>query len=182
LITIEIIEVNGEKVEININKTKASKNINVYKKDIFRWLERIGIKSDFIHIEHSHYGYEDSFAEIRWMVNSKEYHYRCDSQETATSCVAAIEQLVHYEVIFIERGIKTFGQVMNQFRLGFDPDAPHTKTPREIIGVEEQSKDLGYIDFKYKQKAKELHPDQGGDTEQFKELNQAYEQLKKELK
>ncbi len=176
------IEVNGQHVEIKINKTSASKNIGAYKRDTLRWLERIGITKEFISIEHSHYGYEESFAEIRWMVNDKEYYYKCNTQDTATGCVAAIEQLVHYEVIFIERGIKTFGQVMNQFRIGYDPDAPHARTPREIIGIPEHINDIEYIKFKYKQKAKELHPDKGGNAEDFKDLQEAYSKLKKELK
>ena len=175
------IEVNGRHVEIKINKTSAGKNIGAYKRDILRWLERIGISKEHVSIEHSHYGYEDPFAEIRWVVNNKEYYYKCNTQDNATGCVAAIEQLVHYEVIFIERGIKTFGQVMNQFRIGFDPEAPHTRTPREIIGIPDSNNDLAYIKFKYKQKAKELHPDQGGDPEQMQELNEAFEQIKKEL-
>ena len=35
--------------------------------------------------------------------------------------------------------------------------------------------------FNYAARAKELHPDQGGDTEKFKELRAAYETIKKEL-
>lgn len=175
------IEVNGKRVEIKINKTNAGKNINAYKRDIMRWLDRIGITEEYISIEHSHYGYEDPFAEIRWVVNNKEYYYKCSTQETATGCVAAIEQLVHYEVIFIERGIKTFGQVMNQFRIGYDPDSPRQKTPREILGIPEHINDREYIKFKYKQKAKELHPDKGGDADKFKGLKQAYDAILKEL-
>ena len=70
---------------------------------------------------------------------------------------------------------------MNQFRIDYDPNAPRIKTPREILGIPENMNDIDYITFKYKQKAKELHPDKGGDSEEFKELNEAFIALKKEL-
>ena len=123
----------------------------------------------------------DGWAEVTWTVNGKDHKYRCDSQPRSVDNLASIAQIIEADSKAIRRGLKTFGQVMNQFRIGYDPDAPHTKTPREILGVPDSMNDLEYITFKYKQEAKELHPDQGGDPEKMQELNEAYARLKKEL-
>ena len=170
----QIVNVNGKQVEIKVNKMSVSGQHGYYKRNIFNWLDRIGIEKEYINVDHSVYGYEQPWAEVRWIVNGKEYRYRCSSQDTGTKCLAAVEQLVHFEVLFIERGIKTFTQVMNQFLL-----ENHTggRSPHEVMGLPIDMKDKEYIKWKYKRLAKELHPDTGGDPEKFKELKEAYDQL-----
>lgn len=175
-----IIEVNGKKVEIKINKTHACSNIGKVRSNIYRWFSRIGITEEYISFDWSRYNHEEPWAEIRWKVNEDEFYYKCDTQDSGQKCLAALQQLVHQEVIFIERGIKTFGQVMNQFRIGFGGVIP--KSSRKIIGVDEKMKDLEFIKFKYKQKVKDLHPDRGGDEKKMQELNNAMKQLEGELK
>ena len=56
------------------------------------------------------------------------------------------------------------------------------KTPKRNNWHAEHISDIEYIRFKYKQKAKELHPDKGGDPEAFKELQEAFTTLGKRAK
>ena len=123
----------------------------------------------------------DGWAKVTWMINGKEHSYKCNTQPRAVDNVAAISQIIEPDSKAIRRGLKTFGQVMNQFRLDYDPNAPRTKTPREILGIPEHINDPDYIKYKYKQKAKKVHPDQGGDAKQFRELKEAYDNIQKEL-
>ena len=53
-------------------------------------------------------------------------------------------------------------------------------TVRDLYDVLGVSKDATDADIKkaYRRKARELHPDQGGEEEAFKELSAAYEVLK----
>jgi len=173
----QLVNVNGKQVEIKVNQMTAGGHHGYYKRNIVKWLDRIGIEKDYISIEYSSYGYEQPWAEVRWMVNGKEHSYRCTSQESATKCLAAVEQLVHYEVIFIERGIKTFTQVMNQFLIGNNTSG---RSPHEVLGIPPSMNDKQYIKWKYKRLAKEFHPDTGGDPEKFKELKEAYDKLMEE--
>ena len=53
---------------------------------------------------------------------------------------------------------------------------------REILGVEKDCLDLEVINAKYKNLAKNHHPDAGGDQEMFKKINRAHKMLKKELR
>ena len=92
--------------------------------------------------------------------------------------LAAIEQLVHQEVLFIQRGIKTFGQVMNQFALPGPDEVKDSFDPRKVLGIPDNVVDPDYIKFKYREAAKENHPDRGGDSEEFKKIQKAWEMLK----
>jgi DnaJ-domain-containing protein 1 len=111
-------------------------------------------------------------------VNGKPHYYKCQSQRRPVDNLAAVEQLVHQEVLFIQRGIKTFGQVMNQFALPAPGDIKDSFDPREILGVGAWDGDKDYLKFRYRELIKKHHPDKGGDPEKFKEIQKAWEMLK----
>ena len=175
---------NGQTIHYKISPYRARNSLAYYKRKIVDAFKTIGIEPPYLDIVFGGgmglYS-EDGWAEVTWTIDGKDHSYKCDSQPRAVDNVAAISQIIEADCKAIRRGLKTFGQVMNQFRIGYDADAPRTKSPREILGIPAHINDLDYVKFKYKQKAKELHPDQGGDPEQFKELQEAYGVLKKEL-
>jgi len=174
------VEINGFTFEIKSNLINSSQGIPLLRQQIYKWLKRIGIDKDYISIEVGPFP-KDKWAEVRWEVNGDDFFYRCSSQTNNKNCLAAIEQLVHQEVIFIERGIKTFGQVMSQFRLGYDPDGKKIMNPYQILGIDPKITDREYMAYRFKTLAKQNHPDSGGDPEKFKEINEAYKQLKEQL-
>ena len=70
---------------------------------------------------------------------------------------------------------------MEEFREDSDVEEKRTEA-RGFLGLKENEDNLEVIDKKYKEMAKELHPDtQNGDTEKFKELNNAHKILRREL-
>lgn len=178
-------EVNGRTVHYRVSPYHAKNSFSYYKRKLLDAFAKIGIEPPYLDVVFGGgmgYTSTDGWAEVTWIINDKDHKYRCDSQPRAVDNLAAIAQIIEADCKAIRRGLKTFGQVMNQFRIGYESDAPRTKTPREIIGIPEHINDLEYVKFKYKQQAKTLHPDQGGDADKFKELKAAYETLLKELK
>ena len=178
------LEVNGKVVNFTICRYNARKSIPFYSNRLRTALNKIGIDDQYIDIRFGGGNGNwstDGWAEIIWVVNGKEYNYKCSSQGNAVGNVAAIAQMIEQDSKAIRRGMKTFGQVMSQFQLGYDPQGPRTLSPREILGLPADMKDWDYIRFKYHRKAKELHPDSGGDADKFKELQTAFEDLKKEF-
>lgn len=75
------------------------------------------------------------------------------------------------------RGLDT---VAAQVYQALGPGKEKKRTPWEVLGLPAGS-DLDVIDAVYRAKAKRLHPDNlgTGDAEAFKELNEAYEEVKK---
>jgi len=176
------IEVNGRTINIKPTRSRFTKTAYVIKMEIIHSLSRIGVTSDFITLDLPRNPLKnDTPAQISWVINGEDFFYECSVQERYVDNLGVIAKVISQETYAILNGLKSLGMVLNQFRLDYDPNAPTIKSPREIIGVPADSKDLEYITFKYKKKAKELHPDQGGDADKFKELNAAYEELKKEL-
>ena len=90
-------------------------------------------------------------------------------------------KVIDIEVANVLKGIKTIEEFVIEFRE--DDDVQNRrKEARELLGLESNEKDLEVINKKYKQMAKELHPDmENGSTEKFKKLNEAHKTLKKEL-
>ena len=183
MINIDVIEVNGKRVEIKPTKSRFQRTAYQLSQDIYRALERVGITKDYIDLPMCRNPLKrDEPAMISWTVNGKDYYFECSKQERFVDNLGVIAKVIEQESYAIRNGLKPFGMAMNQFRLGYDPDGKMKRSPREILGVPEYVKDAEYIKFRYKQKARELHPDQGGDPEKFKELQEAYEELRKEMK
>jgi len=55
------------------------------------------------------------------------------------------------------------------------------ESPRGILGVSASCKDWSIIKTAYRKLAMETHPDRGGNPEQFKRVQAAYEILEEEL-
>lgn len=154
-----------------------------YKRLIFNSLEKIGIEPKYIDLQ---FGgckgvTQSAWAELIWFVNGAEHKYRCDSQQCDVDNVASISQVIEQDIKSIRRGLKSFGQIMNQFQIEA-PMGKREKTSREIIGVEESCSDIDYILFKYKQKAKKIHPDKTGNKQEMQKLNDALAELDAELR
>ncbi len=179
------IEVNGNTVSFRISPYNSKKSIPYYKNIILTSMARIGVTEQYIDVRFGGgggYTSVDGWAEVVWLINGKEHNYKCSSQNRAVDNVAAIAQMIETDSKAIRRGLKTFGQVMSQFRLDFKQDGEKILSPREILGVAVDNKDWDYINFRYRRKCKELHPDsETGNAAKFKELQGAFEDLKKEF-
>ncbi|NOR85901.1 hypothetical protein GQ473_07355 [archaeon] len=177
------IDVNGKVIHIKHCRYYARLSLAHYKRIIFDSLEQIGIESKYIDLQFGGgSGLRDSsWAELTWIVNGIEHKYRCDSQQCDVDNVASISQVIAQDIKSIRRGLKSFGQVMNQFQIEA-PTGKREKTSREIIGVEASCMDIDYILFKYKQRAKKIHPDKTGNQEEMQRLNDALAELDKELR
>lgn len=172
-------EVNGRNIVIKPTHSKFSRTANEIKNEILHDLSRIGITSDYIDIELPRNPLKrETPAEISWYVNEENFYYKCETQENYRDNLGVISKLVNMEVYSIKNGLKSFTQVMNQFRIGYNPDTPITKSPQEILEIPQGVNDLEYIKFKYKELSKKYHPDNPeGSAEKFKEINEAYKQL-----
>ena len=174
--------VNGRKINIKPTRSRFTKTAYQMQQEIYNDLAKIGITKEYIDLPLSRNPLKrDEPAQISWTANKKDFYFQCNKQERYVDNLGVIAKVIEQESYAIRNGLKTFTQVMNQFRLDYKEGQENTQTPREIIGVPADCKDLEYIQFKYKQKAKTIHPDIGGDQEAFKKLHEAYTELEKEL-
>ena len=52
----------------------------------------------------------------------------------------------------------------------------------DVFGFSEAPRHFSYVEYHYKQLAKALHPDKGGELAEFQELNEAFDQARKHYK
>lgn len=178
--TEEKFTVNGKVVYIRPSNSTFKKSAFQIKEEILRDLKKIGITDEYIDLSLPRNPLKcGEPAQISWVVNGKDFYFQCSKQERYVDNLGVISRVIEQESYAIRNGLKSFGQVMNQFRLGYDETGEKIKSPHDILGIPHSMKDIDYITFKYKQRAKELHPDnEKGDAEKFKELKEAYDQLK----
>lgn len=173
-------EVNGKTIWIKPTRSVFKRNIMEIKEDIYNALERIGIERDYVLIN-SYRSETDYPAEVKWEVDGVEYNYECSVQNCFKDNLGVISKIIKQDAYAVKNGMKSFKQVMNQFRLDYKPDGKKILSPRQVLELPPETKDLGYITYKYKKMAKELHPDTGGDEDKFKAIKTAFDELKKEL-
>lgn len=116
------------------------------------WLGRIGVQQPDIQI----YTNEKSkIASVEYSLQNKRYTFRSESQATSTLNLAALEQLIHFRVLGIERGIESAEQAFAGYIALPDPV--------ELL--------KGMTDSELRKELIRTHPDTGfGDGEFFQRV------------
>jgi len=175
------ISVNGKEVNIRPTRSRFTKTAHMMKQEILSDFKRIGITEEYIDLTIVRNPLKrDEPAQIGWVVNGDDYYYRCTTQERYVDNLGVLGKVISQESYAIRNGLKTFGQVMRQFRLGYEEGGEKIKSPHDVLGITNDIKDKEFITWKFKQLAKKLHPDtETGDKKKFQELKEAYEELTK---
>jgi len=120
---------------------------------------------------------DDRGVAVWFTLNGNQRVLACDKWRSIEENIWAIAKTID-----AMRGIDRWGvsDMLDRMFTGFLalPSQPHWSSILDLPGtfsVEE-------LKASYYKKAKELHPDNGGDPEKFAELNSAYESAKRELR
>jgi len=165
--------------QLSVVETKVYKPIDTLKsnstvkRDVRKWLERIGVHQFDIKIKSN-----GETAKIEYVLDQKVYSFESFQQNNITNNLAAIEQFLHYRVLGIERGIETVEKAF----AGYEALPDHTNNAYAVLGAT-KTDSLAVIKTKYKTLAKMFHPDinKGVEAEeQFKKINEAWEKIQAE--
>ena len=120
-------------------------------------------------------------ATATWYIDGCQLQYSYKAGNKYVENLYIVSKIIEFEAKLILAGEKTVEQFIFDFSENDEVDAER-KEARKLLGVEDDSLDFDLMSKKYKQLAKEAHPDMpNGDTERFKELNKAHKILKREL-
>ena len=152
-----------------------------FKNNIIRNLRAIGLTEDDIEIDLEPVPIKSAPASASWYVEGSHLHYSYKAGSKYVENLYVVSKLIEFEVKELVDGKKTIEQFILDFTEEHDVE-DERKAARELIGVDPDSLDLTLITKKYRDMAKELHPDMpNGDTEKFKALNRAHKILRREL-
>ncbi len=108
-------------------------------------------------------------------------NYTYKSSRKYVENLYVVLKVIELEVESVISGKKTGQEFIAEFSESKDFEKKQ-KEAREVLGVEEGTLDLNYIDSRYKDLAKKYHPDMpDGNAEKFKEINMAHKILRREL-
>jgi len=151
-----------------------------FKNTITSLLQKIGVESE-VDIPLEQVATTKAQASATWYLSGHKLHYSHSLQGRYIDNLYVLYKVLEIEVNLVLSGKKTLADFVTEFKEDDDVEAQR-KDARALLGIDPTEKDLTVINAKYKQMAKDCHPDMpGGDTEKFKKLNNAHKVLQREL-
>ena len=106
--------INGKNIKFKPHQFEGKLSLQNYEQQILSALSKIGVTSDYVDIVYEDRD-DESFAQAHWIINHKNFVFRCDSQQDATSNLGAIAQAIQEDIRQVTRGIKDLFTIMNQY-------------------------------------------------------------------
>lgn len=151
-----------------------------FKNSITALLQRIGVESE-VDVPLEQIPTTKAQASATWYLSGHKLHYSHSLQGRYIDNLYVLYKVLELEVNLVLSKKKTLDDFVTEFREDDDVEVQR-KEAREHLGLDHDIKDMGIINRKYKQMAKDMHPDMPtGDTEKFKKLNNAHKILQREL-
>lgn len=176
-----LIKIKGYEFDARSIKDSFNRRSQKFKNNIINDLRKIGVIEDDIMVKLEPIAIKRVAASASWYVEGFRLHYSYKAGKNYVENLYVVSKLIEFEVKAILEDKKTIDQFITDFTEEKEVEEER-KAARELIGVDEDSLDLDLINKKYKNLAKDLHPDMStGNTEKFKALNRAHKILKREL-
>lgn len=175
------VKVRGEEYEIHFAKDSFSRRSVQCQNKILTSLKKLGVTEDQADIPLEPLAIKKAPASVSWFFDGHHFFFSfqgnsrfIDNLYTVFAVVdAKIEELLNEKI--------EFDDFMSYFKEEVDVK-DERKVARETLGLHEDTTDIEAINKRYKELAKEHHPDtDNGDIEKFKAINKAHKILKREL-
>ena len=152
-----------------------------YKNTLITTLSKIGVANDDVIVDIEPVAIRNVPASATWYADGYRMHYSYKAAKKYVDNLFVVYKVIALEVDSVLAGQKTFEEFLQEFTEKEEVEQMR-KEARALLGVAEDCIDLDEIDRKFKELAKQHHPDKpDGDTEMFKKINDAHKILKREL-
>ncbi|MBI2102925.1 J domain-containing protein [Candidatus Woesearchaeota archaeon] len=172
--------VKGHTFNAFIVKDSFNRRAQGFKNTIIQSLGKIGIREDQTDIVLEAFALKRAPASATWFMDGYRLYYSYNGSLKFVENLYVVMKVIELEVNALLNEEKTAEEFIRAFTEDHDIEEQR-KEAREILGVEPDSLDLDLINKKYKELAKEHHPDMGGNPETFKAINRAHKMLRREL-
>jgi len=160
-------------------KGYSARKATQFKNNIITSLKQIGIREDDINVPLEAVVIKKAPASVSWYQEGR-YLYFSYKNSIFIENLHAVSKVIELETQALLNDEKTKEEFISAFTEDLDIEEKR-KEARNLLGVDENCVDLGEINKRYKDLAKECHPDKGGDMEKFQVINTAHKMLKREL-
>lgn len=176
-----IVKAKGHEFEAVVVRDSVSRRAVQFRNAIIHALKRIGLTESQTDIQLEAYALKKAPASATWFYNGHLMYYSYEGAEKYVDNLYVVLKVIELEVDAVVSKKKSVEDFISTFSEDEDIDAQR-KEAREVLGVHPESKDLTAINKRYKDLAREHHPDTPtGNPEKFKQINKAHKTLKREL-
>ena len=176
-----LVKIKGYEFNAISIRDSYSRRAQRFYNSIINTLRSIGVPEDDILVDLEPVAIKNVPANATWYVDGYRLHYSYKAGTKYVENLYVVFKIIEFEVNEILAGKKTIQQFIFDFSENKEVEEER-KEARKLLGVDEDSIDFELMTKKYKDLAKEVHPDMpNGDTEEFKKLNRAHKILKREL-
>jgi hypothetical protein len=172
--------IKGHEFEAVLCKDSHSRRAIQYKNKILFALHKLGLTEDDVDVPLEPLAIKKTQAKATWYFDNNHMHYSYNGLKFVDN-LYVVMRVIELEIQSLIDEKKTINDFILEFKEDKDVEEKR-KEARKILGVEHDTKDFELITKKFKELAKEHHPDKnGGDTQKFKTINHAHKILKREL-
>ena len=152
-----------------------------YRNSIIEKLRKIGLTEDDIDIKLEVKAFKNAPACVSWYIDGRHLYFSYKIAKKYVENLYVVFKIIDLEINALLAGEKTMEEFISVFSEDHDVEEKR-KEARTIIGVGQEVVDMNLIHAKYRELARQNHPDMpGGNSEKFKEINNAHLILKREL-
>ena len=175
------IKVKGCEFEAVTVRDSFNRRATQFKNNIITSIKRLGLTADDVDIELEPNAIKKAPASVSWYIDKRHLYYSHNSRSNYVENLYIVFKVIDLEITALLEDRITLSEFISEFSEDKDI-AKKRKEARVVLGLNHDVNDLKAIDRAYKDLAKKHHPDtENGDTETFKEINQAHKILKREL-
>lgn len=176
-----MVTIKGQEFKEIILRDSYSRRALQYKNKIIRFLKVFGLTEDDVEIPLEKIAMRKAQASASWYMWDQHLLYSYNGSAKFAENLGMVSQVIERFICLLGEDKITPEEFLELFMEDVDI-LDKRKKARELLGVEGHSIDFETMHKNYKKLSKELHPDMPtGDTEKFKEINNAHKILKKEL-
>ena len=152
-----------------------------YGNKIIDVLRKIGLTEDDIDIKVEAAAMKKLPASATWYFEGYRMHYSYQAADKFVDNLYVVFKVIELEVAALLNETRTVNEFISEFSEDKDVKKQREEA-RNLLGVSHDTTDLEVIDKKYKELAKQFHPDMPeGDIDKFKAINRAHKILRREL-
>ena len=165
-----------------IVKDSFNRRAQQFKNRIIEALRKLGVHEDQTDIPMPQYALRNEPAYAEWYMDGYRLYYDHSLSKKYVENLYVVAQVITHYVEAVLNEEKTIQDFIEEFYED-DEVEEQRKEARELLGLDEDETDMEIIDQRYKELAKEHHPDTAtGNVDKFKAINKAHKILKRELK
>lgn len=152
-----------------------------YSNKITESLRKIGLSEDDIDVPVEAAAMKKAPAYATWYLEGFRLHYSYGAANKFVDNLYVVFKVIELEVAALLNEERTINDFIGEFSEDNDVKKQREEA-RDALGISHDITDMDIIDKKYKELAKQHHPDmQDGDVDKFKAINRAHKILRREL-